>query len=114
MSTRCVVHFGDNDNKKVGSVYIHSDGYPESNYGIPARLSRFFSDVEEQTRDTRFSDPSYLAAKFVVWAANQYSSDKDKYLDFLSVGVVNEEPGDINYRYFVQCQKEPLVTWEEV
>jgi Flp pilus assembly protein protease CpaA len=70
-----------------------------------------FADVEAQTRDTRFNDPSYLAAKLVVWldrfsvhyepTDNGWEQVKGEKLDFLSVGVVLEDPGDIEYRYVV-------------
>src|ERR1700690_3038636 len=71
MSTRSNVHF-------VGSygvsanVYVHNDGYPEAR--IPD-LYEFFSAVKAQTKDTRFTDASYLAAKFVVYKALQ-NNDK--------------------------------------
>jgi hypothetical protein len=114
VSTRCCIHF-EQEGKAYAKVYRHSDGYPE---GILPDLERFFKDVEAQTKDTRFNDPTYLAAKFVVWQADEYTRDKNHPLDFLSVGVVLEGPGDIEYRYHVvsggwDATDRPTVTWEE-
>lgn len=113
VSTRASVHFYRwADDKPSAMVYRHSDGYPD---GLGSDLLRFFEDVERQTRDTRFSDASYLAAKFVVWQARQYARRFDtkrgefvphgdaRPLDFLGVGVLTSDPGDIEYRYHVRC-----------
>lgn len=129
MSTRATVHFEQNGEAQA-IVYRHSDGYPE---GLGNDLQTFFGDVQSQTRDTRFSDPCYLAAKFVVWQAARYAQtlrrvaaslnpavsgiNEDNPLDFLGVGIVMEDPDDIEYRYHVDCNEyrhPPLVTVEEV
>lgn len=126
MSTRATINFGyEGDSKKhvVAKIYHHSDGYPDGQHGILAKLQRFFTAVEEQTTDTRFDDPSYLAAKFVVFVAagnreisRQYGGAKegDCPLAFLGVGVLQENPSDIEYEYFVSCgrsQGRPEVYW---
>jgi hypothetical protein len=119
MSTRCTIHFhgyGTPDIRAI--IYRHCDGYPDGEHGVPADLERFFKEVESQTRDTRFSDPSYLAAKFVVWQAGEFARDDSRPLDFLSVGVVMQDPGDIEYRYHVTCGTDwngsrPEVNWEK-
>lgn len=113
MSTRCNIHFTEHDaGTVVANVYRHSDGYPE---GVLPDLQQFFTDVEDQTSDTRFDDPSYLAAKFVVWQAGQYARG-GKPLDFLSVGVSTADAGDGEYVYTVACSRpfsggRPEVTW---
>ena len=130
MSTRCTLHFEQNG-QKAAIVYRHCDGYPESDVGVLADFDRFLSDVEAQTNDTRFTDPCYLAAKFVVWQANQnaktygrnpetgeYEYTPAGMLDFLSLGVVLHDPGDIEYRYHVKCNGSgengrPVVAWEK-
>lgn len=113
MSTRSTTHFVDGDEVKA-IVYRHSDGYPD---GHGADLLQFFADVRSQTSDTRFDDPTYLAAKLVVWLARRFAITYDwranpstqvshadtRPLDFLSVGVCLEDPGDIEYRYVVHC-----------
>jgi hypothetical protein len=122
MSTRCTINFGEtykDEFHNVAKIYRHSDGYPDSEYGVPACLSQFFKDVENQTMDTRFNDPSYLAAKFVVWQAGQYARDSNAPLAFSSLGVLLEDPGDIEYTYFVDCGKRdengyPTVTYRGV
>jgi hypothetical protein len=141
MSTRCTIHFGTEAYGDEAIIYRHSDGYPESEHGVPATLQRFFEAVEAQCpNDTRYNDGSYLAAKFLVYQANKYSrrssnayvtsthlggavydESKVRMLDFLSVAPVLEDPGDIEYRYTVHCDQRddseagrPVVTWEEL
>jgi hypothetical protein len=118
MSTRCTTHFVFGQEAGAHSeaiVYRHSDGYPDCM--LPA-LAQFFEAVEQQTKDTRFTDPSYLAAKFVVWLAGEFAYGHHA-LDFLSVGVVTEDPDDIKYRYVVHCDQKdedgrPVVTVDEL
>lgn len=147
MSTRCVINFCNPTglpNKSVtdfarkieAKIYRHSDGYPNRETGVLADLDRFFEEVIAQTTGpdtpsrsgTCFSDPSYLAAKFVVWQAQQfcytYQYDPDgnfessSYwkthpLGFLSLGVVTENPVGVEYEYFVVCEngEKPKVFW---
>jgi len=103
MSTRATVHFGsqnaDGKFTKQAIVYRHHDGYPA---GLGKDLKTFLEEVKKTCPDTRFYDPCYLAAKFVVWQADQYAN-KDNKLDFLSLGVCLEDPSDIEYRYLVIC-----------
>lgn len=119
MSTRMTAHFrhGSPD-KPVGKVsaivYRHLDGYPD---GFLPDFEEFLDEVEKQApNDTRFNDPEYLAAKYVVWQAMQYGGG-DRYLDFLSVGVTTQDPADIEYRYTIWCDMRggrPQVTYEKV
>ena len=129
MSTRCTTHFTWNeDGEPQAIVYRHADGYPE---GHGVELQEFFDAVEAQTKDTRFNDPSYLAAKLVVWLADRFArrysfdeknelvEEKTAMLDFISVGVVTKDPSDIEYRYVVDCtlgegRTRPKVTCYEV
>lgn len=118
MSTRCTLHFhgyGTMEDRAI--VYRHCDGYPDGPHGVPADLERFFAEVESQTNDTRFGDPCYLAAKYVVWQAGE-NARGSKPLDFLSVGIMMQDPFDIEYRYHINCSGAPRtgrpeVTWEE-
>ncbi len=119
MSTRSTTNFGDGPpragdaNEPESKVYRHSDGYPE---WMLSDLVKFFETVEEETDDPRYMDPSYLAAKWVVFLARIFStpyegpeyeanpdSPKVGSLDFLSVGVVRKNPGDIDYSYWLDC-----------
>lgn len=124
MSTRATIHFQYPKQKKpVAIVYRHGDGYPD---GLGADLQAFFKEVRENVKDLRFDDPSYLAAKWIVWDAKQHAIHYDwsskagnepketpaHFLDFLSVGVVMTDPGDIEYRYHVICDGTPTVTCE--
>lgn len=110
MSTRATIHFEDANGEVRAIIYRHGDGYPK---GLGVDLQTFFGDVQNQTKDTRFNDPSYLAAKWVVWDAQQAQK---LLLDFLSVGVVQQDPDDIEYRYRVICKddKRPAVKCESV
>jgi len=64
MSTQATVHFQENG-KTEAIIYRHTDGYPE---GLGEDLQTFLNEVNK-LKDKRFDDPSYLAAKFVVWQA---------------------------------------------
>jgi len=112
MSTRCVINFCYDESPQA-KVYRHSDGYPD---GILPDIQQFFADVQTQTSDTRFGDPTYLAAKYVVWQADQYHREGGM-LNFTSVGVCLENPGDLEYEYFVHCSthdKVPTITYTSV
>jgi hypothetical protein len=118
MSTRAIIRFGYGKGEPDATIYRHCDGYPDGENGVPAGLARFFADVKAQTTDTRFADPAYLAAKYVVWQAGQNARDPAKPLDFLSVGVVNGSWADYAYAYDVNCgtldaDGSPSVTWND-
>lgn len=116
MSTRSTINFGygipaaNSTAKPTAKIYRHSDGYPE---GVLADLDRFYEAVTEGTprHGPRLGDPSYLAAKFVVWQAGEnakpYNSETGEYeetenpLDFLSLGILSEDPGDIEFTYWI-------------
>ena len=55
MSTRCTLHFTDDDGTQA-ICYRHSDGYPDSEAGVLADLERFFSDVAELRYDISLDD----------------------------------------------------------
>jgi hypothetical protein len=124
MSTRCAINF-TRGRDIAAKIYRHSDGYPDGDAGVPADLEKFFDAVEEGTPNSgpRFDQPEYLAAKFVVWQADQnaHTFDGKRYrktgkLDFIGVGVLMENPGDIEYEYFVNCSsgERPDVKWRAV
>jgi len=128
MSTRAVVNFYNDYNTKprlVAKVYRHSDGYPD---GLGEDLKKFLKDVGKLS-DTRFGDASYLAAKWVVWDAEQHAvlynldmtkTPKANRLDFLGVGICMTDPGDIEYSYDVVCDSSfgkesvPKITHKKV
>jgi hypothetical protein len=102
VSTRACIHFhytGLKTERRDGPeaiVFRHTDGYPSE---TGKDLLAFFADAPE---DTRFNDPTMLAARYVVWLANQFAHG-DNPLDFLSVRVMQEDSGDIAFRYHVYC-----------
>lgn len=113
------------DGKRIyrvgGRIYRHSDGYPD---GLGADLMLFLKAVEEQTDDTRFDDDEYLAAKFVVWQALEYTlNEKDwrtgkpapkNALDFLGIGVGLRYHGDLEYIYRVDCNQHDARGWPKI
>lgn len=118
MSTRSTTHFicsdTGTDKPYLGAIcYRHSDGYPK---GAGLDLFKFLARCKKLS-DSRLTDPSYLAAKYVVFLGELFATDmkfdakhkfvgyeprKDR-LDFLSVGVMMADPFDIEYRYVVDC-----------
>lgn len=130
MSTRSTINFGydepDDQNGPTAKVYRHSDGYPDA---VLPDLAEFFRAVREQCEGTmfgtRFNDPSYLAAKYVVWQARQNTrygqqienedgervygfnlEPDDPRLDplaFGNLGIITEDPGDIEHTYWIDC-----------
>ena len=128
MSTRATVHF-KNWGKTQAIIYRHSDGYPTKG-GLKDDLKKFLKEIKDNLEDNRFDDACYLAAKFVVWQAAEYVASGEKYsfnrkmtpfhkCDFLSIGVMMDDPGDIEYRYTVDCDKQdkngyPKITWTKV
>jgi hypothetical protein len=124
MSTRSTTHFvhegvyGGEKQEPVAIIYRHINGYPGS---AGTDILRFLDQCAELDKDresqsgSRFEDPAYLAAKYVVFLADMFNvrysfedsalseSKAPSKLDFLSVGVVNEDPSDIEYRYVITC-----------
>jgi hypothetical protein len=117
-------------------IYRRSNDHPDGEDGVLRDLEQFFASVEEQTEDTDFDEPSYLAARFVVWQAARIAGmtaartssevSSRRPLDFTGVGIVQEDRSDIAYRYFVDCDRNltfsspspyagrrPSVRWEE-
>lgn len=113
MSTRCNIHFVSAKGGDVeANIYRHCDGYPD---GVLPDLARFFAAVRAQTSDTRFDDPEYLAAKFIVWQADQRRNNTKGLLDFISVAPCVVDHLDIEYVYEVACccnSAEPSVRWK--
>jgi len=122
MSTRCNIRF-IRYGKVTANIYVHCDGYPNSDAGMLANLQRFFEAVEAQAGDdTRYDDPEYLAARFVVWQAGrmaEYGKGGGP-LDFIGVGVNIRDQGDIDYVYQVHCDTNlddkgrPIVTYYHI
>ncbi|MHC4434965.1 MAG: hypothetical protein ACYTBS_24265 [Planctomycetota bacterium] len=131
MGTRAGINFYyEDDETPAACVFRHWDGHPETT-GV--HLLEFFEAIKAQTGgDTRFDDPTMLASRYVVWLARFFAKDMadpdngdysyvnhaDKRpLDFLSVRVMTEEAGDIQFRYRVICSRskpEPTVMVDDV
>ncbi len=120
MSTRSTTHFTDGRKSPIAIIYRHSDGYPE---GAGVDIHRFLDECAK-LNDPRFGDPSYLAAKYVVFLADMFNNvyNTEKYerpesrLQFISVGVLSKDPGDVAFRYVVDCStgQRPTVKCFEV
>ncbi len=95
MSTRATVDFQQNGTTKA-IVYRHCDGYPE---GLGRDLRRFVDDLPAQSH----YDPTFVAARFVRSQARLSEGG--------NVGIVLEDPDDIEYRYLVHCDgsEKPVV-----
>lgn len=110
MSTKGTVAFTTWDGEVTAAVYVHNAGH-----FTPETFAEFFEaviDAGSAVRDYRFFDPSYLAAKFVVWSLAGS-------LAFGDVGVITD-PGKwhAHRRFTVRCHREasavpPQVTEEE-
>jgi hypothetical protein len=116
MSTRSTAHFVSDDGSTRAIVYRHQDGYPD---GAGRDILEFLNTVKKNSpNDTRFTDPEYLAARYVAFLSDKFSVAG--YLDdmgvwrekalppysFISVGVCMEDPGDIEYRYLIHCSAD--------
>lgn len=122
MGTRAIINFGHKEDTVLittAAIYHHWDGYPESDAGILAKLDRFFAAVEEQCSDdrygTRFNDPSYLAAKFIVYHVHEDEPKKDNPLAFGGIGIVADQRDcGQEYEYFLDCRTHgrPEVYWK--
>ena|SRR5208282_1495160 len=109
MSTRSTTHFIDSEfsQKPIAIVYRHSDGYPE---GAGMDIMKFLKACKKLP-DSRLNDPSYLAVKYVVFLADMFNFKyvRSAYiraaskLDFCSVGILQDDPSDIEYRYVIDC-----------
>ena len=100
MTTRCTTNFrGAWGTDAI--IYKHCDGYPDGDNGMKRTLERFFEAVEDTWPDSRYGDPSYLAARFVRFL----SLDSD---DGLGVGITREDPADIEYRYVLECTDDSV------
>ncbi len=131
----CTINFTDGERVEA-TVYRHSNDHPDGEHGVLRDLEQFFAAVEEQTQDTGFTDPGYLAAKFVVWQAAKNAGttavetpsrvSSPRPLDFAGVAILRDDRADIAYRYFVDCDRlltysspspyagrRPSVRWEQ-
>lgn len=121
VSTRGITKFFDGTPEDydnfVAMIYRHSDSYPE---GAGVDLYKFLGRVGKLD-DSRFCDPSYLAAKYVVFLAEIFSVEydwssspvttrpKSDRLDFLSVGIQNTVPSDVEFIYHLYCGVKPKI-----
>jgi hypothetical protein len=100
MGTRSITRFLDSadSTSAVASVYRHWDGYPD---GAGSDILRFLAEARPFGRN---ADPSYLAAKYVVFLANIFRRAGDHQLNFISVGIVPDKADwGQDYTYDVIC-----------
>ena len=97
MGEDTVVRFvsGSAESEAASCIYIAYGGGPLQ---MDFLFSEFFDRIEvEATRDTRYSDPSYLAARFLVFVS-MYSYDDDGggreqfSLDFTGAAIIRDQP----------------------
>ena len=119
MSTRCNIaftHGSDKHKDKVALLYRHCDGYPE---GTGDEFAEFFADVMAAApEDTRFGDPQYLSARYVVWLTAKYAAaSKEHALAQTGIGVALAYAPDGEYLYVVSCENRdalPIVYVHEL
>lgn len=97
MGDRGVIKFNGYD-KDVAAVYTHYFG----SYADETLQEFFQAEESNPQHDNRFDDPSYLAARFVVWASNT---------DGLGVGIVplDSHAGDTDWRVYCESRERPRV-----
>lgn len=111
MSTRSNIVFCNDEGVEFARLYKHWDGYTSN---VLPLLERFFDAVlEDASADTRFGDPVYLSARFVVFHADETRGGS---LNFTGIGVVpgGESWGGPTYEYRVLCANpsaRPRVEW---
>ena len=105
MSTHAMVNFCEY-NEVIAKLYVHFDGYPS---GLGKDLIQFFNDVKNNVKDTRFSDPSYLASKFIIWQAIQDMKIKQyqepSYLNVSGPGIIVKDDTSVDFVYNIDCSK---------
>lgn len=142
MSTRCNIHFNHGE-RLCANIYRHSDGYPgkvsrgkEAEYGVLSDILKFYDLLLAEVPDNRLRDAEYLAAKFLVWQADEcamhetygpltedragewgYDASKKHPLRFLGVSPCIEDHGDIEFLYELDCDDLdakgcPAVRWK--
>jgi hypothetical protein len=109
MSTRCQLIFQDHFNHNTyhdACIYVHSDGYPESEHGILARTIPYIKEFVA----TRNWDTAYLVARLCNHIINLYDTRMNydkfeidkifKYIGFGIEGFSGVFHGDISYFYY--------------
>lgn len=117
MSTRSTVHFVDDYHPSPSCpiVYRHSDGYPD----VGGRDLISFLEESAELDDPRFREPTNLSARFVSWLfdlfyeravdraeGSDFVDPPEATIDQLDIGIKNADPGDIEYRYTVHCERQ--------
>lgn len=108
MSTRSTVHFINPERDERHIVYVHHDGYPSYR---GEEIMEFLKICRDEIADSRIGDAGRLAAKFVVYQFDQHYQrakesdyrEAEHPMQTISVLLCNEDPGDIQYRYIVDC-----------
>lgn len=97
--------------RELPAVYLHWGGDAKFFREV---MNEFFEAVErdcERPADFRYSDPSYLAAKFIVHISAEFADDEERRLSFRSVGVVSirlvDAAAEGAWTYGVICSGRP-------
>ena len=98
-----IVTFKDFRGKTKALIYVHNAG---------DREHEMFREIEQfliylpllGTKQTRFDNPRYLAAKFVVWQAMRNQEESLNPLDFRGVGIISDiTEVSYNFEFTVIC-----------
>lgn len=125
MSTRSTVHFVNESWDQDFVVYVHQDGYPSCR---GKQVLDFLRVCKEELKDPRLGEAGVTAARFVAYMIDQYHQDTKQYVNewmdthplaAISVKMAHGDPGDIEFRYDVDCDNlddegYPSVTVEDI
>ena len=96
MSTRCKIEFYTTDGKTIydrRTIYKHTDGYPDGDYGIFAVLEKFFFWDQE-----RLGDIEYQVANFIYWWKNLRGAEHT------GIGVCNNDDESAGAVYYYKVE----------
>lgn len=111
--------FGSGDKKPTATIYRFDDGQPEN---LGRDLVSFVAEVRTHVKDKRFTDPDYLASRWIVYEALRYHAEsvaiednpkkfQRHYLDFLGCSIMSseEDSEQVQFRYHVICDGKPTL-----
>ena len=116
MSTRSQIGFynekEDLNSEYQALIYRHSDGYPESEYGVVEQLLPFLKEFKE---NRGIGDTEYCSARTLQYLCNITDNPKHEYTKYLGYGISSNFHMDIEYFYkiFPDCLEVYKCEWEQ-
>ena len=108
MSTRCQIMI---EGMKP-TIYRHSDGYPDGEYGVIAAIKPFL----KKFMALRGDDPEYMLARLLQHLTNLADTHDQEYakennytpMPFLGYGISTGLHGDEDYYYIINPEKRKI------